>query len=49
MERLRAKIPTTAAQIAMLIVDEKELAALGRWGGEPEPSRWRPSWRGSGR
>ena len=30
--------------IDMLIVDEAELATKGRWGGQPEPSRWRPAW-----
>jgi hypothetical protein len=44
LARLRDMIPTTAAAIAALIVDEAELAARGRWGGQPQPPRWRPSW-----
>jgi hypothetical protein len=44
LARLNAINPTTEVEIAALIVSETELLARGRWGGEPEPPRWRPSW-----
>jgi hypothetical protein len=49
LARLQAMNPTTEAEIAALIVDEGELASRGRWGGQPQPSRWRPSWGRRGR
>jgi hypothetical protein len=42
LARIRGARPTTEAGIATLIVDEAELAAKGRWGGQPEPPRWIP-------
>jgi hypothetical protein len=41
--------PTTEAEIALLMVDEAELAAKGRWGGQPAPPRWLPPWGRKGR
>jgi hypothetical protein len=38
--------PKTLAELAALIVDEADLARLGRWGGEPQPQRWVPAWTG---
>ena len=43
LARLHEINPSTEAEIAMLIVGEAELAAKGRWGGQPAPTRWRPS------
>ena len=34
--------PTNAVEIAALVVDEANLARLGRWGGNPAPKRWIP-------
>jgi hypothetical protein len=42
LARLEGMNPSNEAEIAMLIVSEAELAANGRWGGHPEPSRWIP-------
>jgi hypothetical protein len=42
LARLEGMTPTTEAEFASVIVDEAELAASGRWGGQPEPPRWIP-------
>ena len=47
LARMAAINPTNESEIAALIVDESDLARLGRWGGEPDPPRWTPPGRRS--
>ena len=39
--------PKCSAEIAALIVNEADMARLGRWGGNPAPKRWiaHAAWR----
>ena len=39
---LAARRPPTVEEIAAMIVDEADLARLGRWKGAPAPRRLRP-------